>query len=1640
MTDEDQPEQHYVDFTIEVLSVAGLPKPLATAVELSGFVEEPQRSVDLKEASTEPGPWSFGGHTSVTVSKELALETVAWRARPRPKLLDLLVGEQLIVKLLDVGNDYAEVGFAATYLQEFVFDDLDKQYHLDLQLNDGYTTSTEGVDEAAAPIITVRIQASERIGLEHCHEDFQDWTVLSVTCDGIYALPSALQDPDNSLGAASAGKIGDHPFAYNFRIMNCKFDDGYLMKPEVEEEENAEGAPPAEGAEAEGGEGAEGEGDGEQAEPVKEEEKGPELRVDLPTFREGLQNIGYTQCDDDGPEAFKFMDMNNNGTVGIAEFCEIQALDTPADLETMCDLRTYICKEYSNLRAAFDEWRPDGNEEVPKTEFIHGAKKCGFEGNAAGAFISLDMDRNDHLSWSEFQTLHLFAALLAVGKVEQTRIWMLQKFGNMMTALQQIDLNASGRVSREEWDEAIQKFEYTDKDAAKATFNFMDHDCSQIVGPKQFHFLEKFDGKRFMKDLQKFRNMLFNESGDLALSYRQFLPANQSEQAIADYNAGNITTNLCLRGRDFKAACKRKGWEKISLSDPLVIFNFLDEAHTGFVKESEFLLLRAFNSSAAGGGVARFKTFIMEKFPDLHSAFNLMFGDPTVFYETAESKMPYVEFAKKEIRLYKGREWVQQLYNIILDPRGHPLDPENTDPPPYGIWLYFFPRCLDHTPTPVDYRELAPGPAQDMAKLARYHHSQMFVDLRKLRINNLQQSAEAPQQVTVRAHMSRNQKCPSDVFAEGNFDQAPFEQARTYIKLTLTFSPKRLQELCPRDIPPLPNLFIPDPPGEKGPQTPMEVFEDTVKTAVGKLTKQFAKACCDRGLMHNQVLGPGGLLSEYQLLGKDVRRREFLRWIKADGEGRDALQELAEEFRISLSRVVRKEGRGVPECAMHGDERDIMYSEMWKKLLGHVVGAINSDVGVQMWRRDAKLWKHKPLYGDGDENFFEAEDLAIQQRERDKNLQRLIYECEMYSAHDRATVFYKEKLELPFNKKNFEQWYNYARFLMRCGQRQVEAENALRYAISLKGIDKCDSQALLFLACTFINKTGPSSVPHEERFEMAKCLFSIYLSRDPADPVANFFFYLMYAVQYSDTGDETCKANAAKFLAISKAEPNFFTAILPSLKPDLTPNFPELDALYQQELAARGEEGQTEPEVHVTPPAWMSAEYPVFEKFKNFHALPAYKDEAILDSIDRILLFGMPRFTRYLLTEAPTLYSFIEEKSLKSERCKMQLIKARMMLMEWEGACENCASLLAEQERNCEAWILYGELLFRCALDTEDPGKKDEKFLESEAAFQKAVAFLKLHPPDKAEREQMTPDEKTSSETEIPNRDPVIQLRLGAIHYHFAEKSNFTDEKEMHLSKESYKASLLLVETAEAWRNAGVCAFRLAQIAKSRGDAAKEDVYYAEARECLKMANEKDNTRPKIWAWLCICCVEGGLSNQVVQSYRFVMERATDVEWETLLELAQRFLRFSDPANAAYEGGPKFVRAGLYAKEAQEIVSLVLKQMDAKVGATPSNSSIGEARSILGQAFMWQGNMSQAFVELRAALPFLDADERKQNFVADLARRCAAEIPEDPLAFGQIEQDMESAKKRRGLLDATRCGDLPDSTRLLDQTAPAPVS
>merc|ERR1719230_715344 len=111
----------------------------------------------------------------------------------------------------------------------------------------------------------------------------------------------------------------------------------------------------------------------------------------------------------------------------------------------------------------------------------------------------------------------------------------------------------------------------------------------------------------------------------------------------------------------------------------------------------------------------------------------------------------------------------------------------------------------------------------------------------------------------------------------------------------------------------------------------------------------------------------------------------------------------------------------------------------------------------------------------------------------------------------------------------------------------------------------------------------------------------------------------------------------------------------------------------------------------------------------------------------------------------------------------------------------------------------------------------------------------------------------------VNNRDPVIHLRVGWIYYHISRASDFRDSEAMVKAKEHYKLSLIVAPTAEAWQRSGVCAYRLAVMAKrGKFEGAGEQSLFEEAMQCLTEANIMDEWRPQINTWLVICAVEMG--------------------------------------------------------------------------------------------------------------------------------------------------------------------------------------
>ena len=134
------------------------------------------------------------------------------------------------------------------------------------------------------------------------------------------------------------------------------------------------------------------------------------------------------------------------------------------------------------------------------------------------------------------------------------------------------------------------------------------------------------------------------------------------------------------------------------------------------------------------------------------------------------------------------------------------------------------------------------------------------------------------------------------------------------------------------------------------------------------------------------------------------------RWVELTNTLKPAIQKLIR------ARVIEYGRDTIPTSGLYGDERDAKYSDLAKELGSLVFHAINGEYQKYKWRREAKLWKNPPLLGDGDDNYFEPEDLKIQEIGRDTELQRLVFESEMYGQYPRASALFQERLKLDMNR------------------------------------------------------------------------------------------------------------------------------------------------------------------------------------------------------------------------------------------------------------------------------------------------------------------------------------------------------------------------------------------------------------------------------------------------------------------------------------------------------------------------------------------------------------------------------------------------------------------------------------------------
>lgn len=459
-----------------------------------------------------------------------------------------------------------------------------------------------------------------------------------------------------------------------------------------------------------------------------------------------------------------------------------------------------------------------------------------------------------------------------------------------------------------------------------------------------------------------------------------------------------------------------------------------------------------------------------------------------------------------------------------------------------------------------------------------------------------------------------------------------------------------------------------------------------------------------------------------------------------------------------------------------------------------------------------------------------------------------------------------------------------------------------------------------------------------------------------------------------------------KYLRLARACPGAFAGTLGK------PEFPELQSLVRREGLARGLAHEAPAERPGTPEAWAPAPRPAFAAFTEAHRVTDADDATALRCVDLMLRLGTPCLVTYLLETLPQdEYEFISRETMDSDRCKLQLVKAAMLDADWGRAEGLIEGLLARCRCNREAHVLLGECRYRRA---REAGGAPELMASALEAFQWSLGFL-----PEPEGEAPPP------EVRAPVKDPVLHLRVASIHYGRAAASGFADDGAMGKAEEHYAKALQIAPMAEAWKNAGICAYRRARLQQATEDRAP---HLRRARKCLVEANLLDKGRPQVNAWLAICSVELGKSQVAKQAIRTVLRFQEQLDMPTGLELAEVLLHFSDEKKAAPGERPLLVQEGRYATEAIALSRVALERLPKTPGGGEGLDA-GRARYVLAQSLALTGDLEAALAEFCKALPGLAGDAERQRVAVSDARACSTRLPHEPRWALMVEEAVAKA-------------------------------
>jgi len=197
-------------------------------------------------------------------------------------------------------------------------------------------------------------------------------------------------------------------------------------------------------------------------------------------------------------------------------------------------------------------------------------------------FMSLDLNNNGSICEREFDCWNVLSAQFQLQRVGIVRDFLREHFGTLKAAFKAMDADRDGELSRDEWLTLMSQRGYEMDEDCKVCFHFIDVDASCVLTNKEFDFLERYDEKKFLSDVQSLHNHLKDKYDTLEDAFEVF----QQTRVSADYDIGQRDF---LERADFLAGCSVSGFSGVY--DPRLLFNFLDAVHVGQLTLAEFLML-----------------------------------------------------------------------------------------------------------------------------------------------------------------------------------------------------------------------------------------------------------------------------------------------------------------------------------------------------------------------------------------------------------------------------------------------------------------------------------------------------------------------------------------------------------------------------------------------------------------------------------------------------------------------------------------------------------------------------------------------------------------------------------------------------------------------------------------------------------------------------------------------------------------------------------------------------------------------------------------------------------------------------------------------------------------------------------------